>query len=70
MSECDEQLRHVCRWNYRLARENSRLRLELQNKEHEIRALEKANADCLLERDAINTALGAAIDEALKARQR
>jgi hypothetical protein len=70
MSEYAHQLRAVCGWNHRLARDNSLLRIRLRNAEQKLREVELENADLAVERDAINTALGAAMDEALKARQR
>jgi hypothetical protein len=62
------QLHRVCRWNQDLARENARLRKELHRKELEFRELSDANVNLLVERDAINTALGSAMDAALEAR--
>jgi hypothetical protein len=70
MSECPHQLRAVCGWNRRLARDNSLLRIRLRNAEQKLRELERENANLAIELDAVNTALGAAMDEALKARQR
>ena len=70
MSEYPHQLRAVCGWNRRLARDNSLLRIRLRNAEQKLRELERENANLAIELDAVNTALGAAMDEALKARQR
>jgi hypothetical protein len=70
MSEYAHQLRVVCGWNRRLSRDNSLLRIRLRNAEQKLRELERENANLATERDAIDAALGAAIDEALKARQR
>jgi hypothetical protein len=70
MSEYPHQLRAVCGWNRRLARANSLLRIRLRNAEQKLRELERENANLAIELDAVNTALGAAMDEALKARQR
>lgn len=64
-----EQIRHLCEFNRRLSRENSLLRIRLRNAEQKLRALERENVNCAIELDAVNTALGAAIDEALKARK-
>jgi hypothetical protein len=69
MSEYAHQLRAVCGWNRRLARENSLLRIRLRNAEQRLRELERENANLATERDAVDAALGAAIDEALKARK-
>lgn len=65
-----EQIRHLCEFNRRLARENSLLRIRLRNAEQKLRELEREHANLATERDAVDAALGAAIDEALKARQR
>ena len=65
MSDCDDQLRQVCQWNHRLSRENVMLQIEKRRLEIKVRKLEAANADVLTERDAINVALGAAMDVAL-----
>jgi len=69
MSEYAHQLRAVCSWNRRLSRENSLLRIRLRNAEQKLRELERNNANLATERDAVDAALGAAIDEALKARK-
>jgi hypothetical protein len=69
MSEYSHQLRAVCGWNRRLAREDSLLRIRLRNAEQKLRELERNNANLATERDAVDAALGAAIDEALKARK-
>jgi hypothetical protein len=69
MSEYAHQLRVVCGWNRRLSRENSLLRIRLRNAEQKIRELERNNANLATERDAVDAALGAAMDEALKARK-
>jgi hypothetical protein len=66
MSDCERRLRQVCAWNHRLSRENSLLRIKVHRMEQEIRALEAANANLLVERVAINVVLGAAMDEALR----
>jgi hypothetical protein len=63
VSDCEDQLRHVCQWNHRLSRENSLLCIKVHSMAREIRVLEEANARALVERDAINAALGAAMDE-------
>jgi hypothetical protein len=64
-----EQLRRVCEWNRRLSREVATLQLEKRSLEIEVQELEAANADVLTERDAINTALGAAMDAALEVKR-
>jgi hypothetical protein len=69
MSEYAHQLRAVCRWNRQLARDNSLLRIRLRNAEQKLRELERKNANLAIELDAVSTALGAAMDEALKARK-
>jgi hypothetical protein len=69
MSESDGQLRALCAWNNRLTRDMALLGLQLRSKELEISALKMANADLLVERDAINTALGAAMDAALEGKR-
>jgi hypothetical protein len=61
-----EQLQRVCEWNNQLSRDIALLGLQLRSKELEISALEMANADLLVERDAVNTVLGAAMDAALE----
>lgn len=70
MSDCDDQLRHVCQWNHRLSRENVTLQIEKRRLEIKVRKLESANADVLTERNAINAALGAAMDAALESKRR
>ncbi len=69
MSDYDDQLRRVCEWNHRLSRENATLRVEKRSLEIEVGELEAANADVLIERDAIDAALGAAMDIALEVRR-
>lgn len=69
MSEYSHQLRAVCGWNRRLTRDNSLLRIRLRNAEQKLRELERKNANLATELDAVSTALGAAMDEALKARK-
>ena len=64
-----EQIRRVCHWNSTLARENARLRDELLRKHQECCDLSDANANLRVERDATDALLGAAMDEALKARR-
>jgi hypothetical protein len=64
-----EQIRHLCEFNRRLSRDNSLLRIRLRNAEQKLRELERENANLATERDAVNAALGAAMDEALKARK-
>ena len=68
MSEYAHQLRAVCRWNRQLARANSLLQIKLRATEQKLRQIEGENANLAIELDAVNTALGAAMDEALKAR--
>jgi hypothetical protein len=69
MSEYAHQLRAVCGWNRRLARDNSLLRIKLRNAEQRLRELELENGNLAVELDAVSTTLGAAMDEALKARK-
>jgi hypothetical protein len=69
MSGCDGQLRRVCAWNHRLSRECAALQIEKGRLEIKVGKLEAANADALTERDAINTALGAAMDAALEVKR-
>jgi len=69
MSEWDEQLAHVCAWNRQLASETVRLRAQLCRAQLQIRELQEEVARVQAERDAIDTALGASIDEALAARR-
>ncbi|MGA7705766.1 MAG: hypothetical protein WB998_12820 [Solirubrobacteraceae bacterium] len=66
MSECDDQLRHVCGWNRRLSRENTLLWLKIRSLEQRLAVLEKQAADLAVERSALNTVLGAAMDAALE----
>ena len=66
MSESDGQLRAVCAWNNRLSRDIALLGLQLRSKELEIRALEKANANLRVERDAADVLLGEAMDSLLE----
>lgn len=61
-----EQLQRVCEWNNQLSRDIALLGLQVRSKELEISALEMANVDLLVERDAVNTVLGAAMDAALE----
>lgn len=70
MSDCDDQLRRVCEWNHRLSRENVTLQIEKRRLEIKVRILKSANADVLTERNAINAALGAAMDAALETKRR
>lgn len=69
MSDCDDQLRQVCAWNHRLSRECATLQIEKRRLEIKVGLLEAANADVLTERDAINVALGAAMDAALEVKR-
>jgi hypothetical protein len=69
VSECDDQIRHVCGWNRRLSRENTLLRLKNRSLEQRLAVLEKQAADLAVERSALDAVLGAAMDEALKARK-
>jgi hypothetical protein len=69
VSECDDQIRHVCGWNRSLSRENTLLRLKNRSLEQRLAVLEKQAADLAVERSALDAALGAAMDEALKARK-
>ena len=69
MSDCDDQLRRVCAWNHRLSHENATLQIEKRRLEIKVRKLEAANADVLTERDAIDAALGAAMDVALEVKR-
>lgn len=70
VSEYEQQLRQVCRWNQDLARKNALLHIELRSKDQECQELSTANANLRVERDSIDATLGAAMDEALKARRR
>jgi hypothetical protein len=65
VSECDDQLRHVCGWNRRLSRENTVLRLKLRGLEQRLAGLERTNVDLLVERDATDHLLGVAMDDRL-----
>lgn len=69
MTDPQQQLREVCEWNKKLARENAVLRVRTRNCELEVRELQTANANLRVEREAVETVLGAAVDEALKARR-
>lgn len=62
MSESDGQLRALCAWNNRLTRDVALLHLQLRSKELEISALENANANLRVERDAADVLLGGAMD--------
>jgi hypothetical protein len=64
-----EQLQNVCQWNRELARENTRLREKLDQAEHSDGELRSTNASLQAELSAADALLGAAIDEALQARQ-
>jgi hypothetical protein len=63
-----EQLRRVCDWNCELVRANSHLREELVQVRQERDELSDTNVKLQVERDAADQLLGAAIDEALRAR--
>jgi hypothetical protein len=60
-----EQIRHLCEFNRRLSRENSLLRLKNRSLEQRLVALEKQAADLAVERSALDSALGAAMDDLL-----
>ena len=64
-----EQLQRVCQWNRELVRANSHLKEELRHVVHESSALREANANLRVERDATDELLGAAMDEALRAKR-
>jgi hypothetical protein len=64
-----EQLQNVCRWNRELVRENSRLHEELSCVNRDRDELSDANANLRVELRAADGLLGAAMDEALRARQ-
>ena len=66
MSESDDQTRALCAWNNRLTRDIALLRLQLHSKELEISALETANANLRVERDAADVLLGEAMDSLLE----
>jgi hypothetical protein len=70
MSDCDDQLRHVCQWNHRLSRENSLLRIKVHSMEREIRALETDNARLGVEAEAAESLLKSAMGVALEAKRR
>lgn len=70
MSDYKDQLCRVCEWNHRLSRENVTLQIEKRRLEIKVRKLESANAHVLTERDAIDAALGAAMDAALETKRR
>jgi hypothetical protein len=70
VSDYKDQLCRVCEWNHRLSRENVMLRIEKRRLEIKVRKLESANADVLTERNAINAALGAAMNAALETKRR
>jgi hypothetical protein len=70
MSEYAEQLARVCAWNRRLTHENATLQSEKRRLEIQVETLETINADALAERDAIDAALGAAMDAALEVKRR
>jgi len=63
-----EQLRGLRELNRVLDRANTRLFQMLCRKERECLELKKAKANLRVERDAADTLLGAAIDEAIRAR--
>jgi hypothetical protein len=69
MRECEEQLRHLCSWNRRLARENTLLQLKVRGLEQKVAGLEGQAASLSVERDAIDAALGAAMDAALEGKR-
>jgi hypothetical protein len=64
-----DQLLMLCRYNRALAAENQGLRRELLGAKRELDELGAANANLRVERDAADELLGAAMDQALKARQ-
>jgi hypothetical protein len=64
-----EQLRLVCEWNRRLARDNALLRVRLRSTEVEIRELEEARTDLQAQLSAADALVGSAVDEALKVRR-
>jgi hypothetical protein len=65
VSEYAHQLRAVCGWNRRLARDNSLLRIKLRNAEQRVRELELENANLGVEQDATNHLLSVAMDDLL-----
>jgi hypothetical protein len=62
------QIKRVCEWNGRLAKENLQLREALRWMERECRALGISNADLAASLDACDGMLGAAMDRALAQR--
>jgi len=62
------QLRHVCRWNGRLAQENLQLRAAVRCRDQECRTLTHTVADLAAQLAACEAMLGAAIDERLEGR--
>jgi hypothetical protein len=69
MSEYAEQLRNVCTFNRRLAQRNVLLERKLRGAELRLRRVAQANAALAAERDAIDAALGAAMDAALEGKR-
>lgn len=69
MSEYAQQLRNVCAFNRRLAKQVTSLERKLRSAERRLCQAAQANANLATERDAIDAALGAAMDDALKARR-
>lgn len=69
MSDMDEQLARVCAWNRELADENRRLREQACRQGREICRLQGDLAAVRSECQALDIALGAAMDEALAARR-
>jgi hypothetical protein len=67
MTERD-QIRRVCEWNGRLAKENLELREALRWMEQRCRALNISHADLAASLDACDGMLGAAMDRALAER--
>jgi hypothetical protein len=63
MTERD-QIRHVCRWNRTLARENIQLREALRYRERECRRLRASNAGLGVQLVACDRMLGGAMDRA------
>ncbi len=67
MTEREQQ--HICRWNQELAGANNRLCEELARVRQERDELSDTNANLQAKLSAADDLLGAAMDEALRARQ-
>lgn len=64
-----EQMQQICQWNRELVGENSRLHQEMVRLRQQRDELHNVNENLLVEHDAADVLLGAAMDEVLRARK-